>query len=47
MFNANRAQEVFSDAENTMLLLSGRLDGITFKRNGVATAVINAVWLMV
>ena len=38
MFNANRAQEVFSDAENTMLLLSGRLDGITFKRNGVATA---------
>jgi len=38
MFNAEKAQEVFSDAENTMLLLSGRLDGISFKRNGVATA---------
>lgn len=38
MFDANSAEKIFADAENTMLLLSGRLDGITFKRNGVATA---------
>lgn len=38
MFDANQAEKIFSDAENTMLLLSGRLDGISFKRNGVATA---------
>jgi hypothetical protein len=38
MFNAEKAEEIFSDASNTMLLLSGRLDGISFKRNGVATA---------
>lgn len=38
MFDANSAEKIFADAENTMLLLSGRLDGISFKRNGVATA---------
>lgn len=38
MFDATQAEKIFGDAENTMLLLSGRLDGITFKRNGVATA---------
>ena len=38
MFDATQAEKIFGDAENTMLLLSGRLDGISFKRNGVATA---------
>lgn len=38
MFNAEAAEEVFGQAENTHRLLSGRLDGISYKRNGVATA---------
>lgn len=38
MFNAENAEDVFSQAENVHLLLSGRLDGMTYRRNGVVTA---------
>jgi hypothetical protein len=38
VFNADEAEKVFSDAENTYLLLSGRVDGITYRRNGIAVA---------
>ena len=38
MFNAKQAENIFADAENVHLLLSGRLDGMTFRRNGVVTA---------
>jgi len=38
MFNAEKAEDVFSQAENVHLLLSGRLDGMTYRRNGVVTA---------
>lgn len=38
MFNANQAERIFSDAEHTHLLLSGRIDGMIFRRNGVVTA---------
>jgi len=38
MFNAEAAEDVFSQAENVHLLLSGRLDGMTYRRNGVVTA---------
>ena len=38
MFNAERAEDVFSEASNVHLLLSGRLDGMTYRRNGVVTA---------
>ena len=38
MFNANQAEKIFADAENTHLLLSGRIDGMIFRRNGVVTA---------
>ena len=38
MFDAASAQKTFSGAENVHYLLSGRLDGITFRRNGVVTA---------
>ena len=38
MFNAEKAEDIFSQAENVHLLLSGRLDGMTYRRNGVVTA---------
>lgn len=38
MFNAEKAEDVFSEASNVHLLLSGRLDGMTYRRNGVVTA---------
>jgi hypothetical protein len=38
VFDADSAQKTFSGAENVHYLLSGRLDGITFRRNGVVTA---------
>ena len=38
VFDAESAQKTFSGAENVHYLLSGRLDGITFRRNGVVTA---------
>jgi hypothetical protein len=38
VFNAQKAEEIFSEAENVGLLLSGRVDGITYRRNGIATA---------
>jgi hypothetical protein len=38
MFNANQAEKIFADAEHTHLLLSGRIDGMIFRRNGVVTA---------
>ena len=38
MFNAEKAEDVFSQASNVHLLLSGRLDGMTYRRNGVVTA---------
>jgi len=38
MFDADSAEDVFAQAENTHRLLSGRIDGISYKRNGVATA---------
>jgi hypothetical protein len=38
MFNANQAERIFADAEHTHLLLSGRIDGMIFRRNGVVTA---------
>jgi len=38
VFNAQRAEQIFSEAENVGLLLSGRVDGITYRRNGIATA---------
>lgn len=38
VYDADSAQKAFSGAENVHYLLSGRLDGITFRRNGVVTA---------
>lgn len=38
MFNAEKAEDIFSEASNVHLLLSGRLDGMTYRRNGVVTA---------
>ena len=38
VFDAGSAKTAFSGAENVHYLLSGRLDGITFRRNGVVTA---------
>lgn len=38
VFNSDRAVGFFSMAENTNLLLSGRVDGITYQRNGVVLA---------
>jgi hypothetical protein len=38
VFDAGSAKNAFSGAENVHYLLSGRLDGITFRRNGVVTA---------
>ncbi len=38
VFDAESAEKIFSDAENTYLLLSGRVDGITYRRNGIAVA---------
>jgi hypothetical protein len=38
VFNAKAAEKYFSQAENTHLMLSGRVDGVTYARNGIATA---------
>ena len=38
VFNAKSAEKYFTQAENTHLMLSGRVDGVTYARNGVATA---------
>ena len=38
VFNAKAAEKYFSQAENVHLMLSGRVDGVTYARNGVATA---------
>ena len=38
MFNANKAEEIFSDSHGVFYLLSGRVDGMMFRRNGVVTA---------
>ena len=38
MFTAPAAEEVFAQADNVHYLLSGRLDGIIYRRNGVVTA---------
>jgi hypothetical protein len=43
VFNAKSAQEYFSKAEDLTKLLSGRVDGISFMRNGVAVAKKNRV----
>jgi len=37
-FDAPRAQKFFEDAGNLNLLLAGRVDGVTYMRNGVAVA---------
>jgi hypothetical protein len=38
VFDAGRAQKFFEDAGNLNLLLAGRVDGVTYMRNGVAVA---------
>jgi len=38
VFNAASAEKYFSQAENVHLMLSGRVDGVTYARNGIATA---------
>lgn len=37
-FDANGAETFFSEIVNAQMLLGGRVDGVTFLRNGVATA---------
>ena len=44
VFNASSAQRFFEDAGNLNLLLAGRVDGITYMRNGVAVARQNRLW---
>lgn len=38
VYDATSAEKYFSQAENTHLMLSGRVDGVTYARNAVATA---------
>ncbi len=38
VFNANGAKKYFESASNLHLMLSGRVDGITYMRNGVSVA---------
>jgi len=38
VFNAEKAKKYFEDASNLHLMLSGRVDGITYMRNGVVVA---------
>jgi len=38
VYDAASAEKYFSQAENTHLMLSGRVDGVTYARNAVATA---------
>ena len=38
MFDAPAAEEIFAQADNVHYLLSGRLDGMIYRRNGVVTA---------
>ena len=42
--DAASAQEFFSSAENTHILLGGRIDGTNFYRNGIATARNNRMF---
>jgi hypothetical protein len=37
-YDANGAEDFFGEIDNVTLLLNGRVDGVTFLRNGVATA---------
>lgn len=37
-FDADSAEKFFSEIQNATILLNGRVDGVTFMRNGVATA---------
>jgi hypothetical protein len=41
VFDAGTAQKFFEDAGNLNLLLAGRVDGVTYMRNGVAVARTN------
>lgn len=38
VFNAAKAEQIFGEADNFHFLLSGRLDGIGYHRNGIVTA---------
>jgi hypothetical protein len=38
VFNADGAQKFFEQANNTTLMLSGRVDGVTYARNGIVVA---------
>jgi hypothetical protein len=38
VFDSNTAQNFFGEVENVNILLNGRVDGVTFMRNGVPTA---------
>ena len=38
VYDAKSAQEYFSQAENVHLMLAGRVEGVTYARNGVAVA---------
>ena len=38
VYDAASAQKFFEQADNTHLMLSGRVEGVTYKRNGVAVA---------
>ena len=38
VFNADGAQKFFENANNTTLMMSGRVDGVTFARNGIVVA---------
>lgn len=38
VFNSATAEQFFGEVENVTILLNGRVDGITFMRNGVPTA---------
>ena len=44
VFDAPSAQRFFEDAGNLNLLLAGRVDGITYMRNGVVVARQNRLW---
>jgi hypothetical protein len=44
VFDAQSAQKFFEDAGNLNLLLAGRVDGVTYMRNGVAVARQNRLF---
>jgi hypothetical protein len=41
VFNADGAQKFFENANNTTLMMSGRVDGVTYARNAIVTAKAN------